>query len=219
MFRIAVPFLACLSLIGGCRALRGSRGEHDQRNLGTVYDWYTPPIQRSTESENFRFFVSLCPHVEENCEDREMEEMSEILLAIIEEGFMDLDVEVFSLEESNARLAPLEKAIEPIIPISNTTRYLARRNAGAYSYGGSACRRCTADSGAETTKKRRRRSGGRNRMLDGDPLDYDKIAARMTKALREELIDEFADDKNSCFFEMTDSDIQVRLQLMAHAGS
>jgi hypothetical protein len=86
-----------------------------------------------------------------------------------------------------------------------------------------ACRRCT-DKGStfkkKKRKKKRKRKGTARELqegcareqerLPGDPLADANFAARMTTALRIMVVDTFAFDPDSCFFNMVDSDAAVQ---------
>lgn len=93
----------------------------------------------------------------------------------------------------------------------STQRELAER----YIYSGTACRRCKG----AYWERRRRRSGGRKLQdcaraqepLPGDALSDANFAARMTTALRIMIVDTFGSDPESCFFNVVDSDSQVKL--------
>lgn len=212
-------FLLCLFLliVGSLGGSLDSNLRGAGRSLGPNFEWYSPPIKRDGKAEKFRYIVSLTPHFEA-CSIEEIDEMAAIMTATMQVGFMDIDVEFFDIGEGKTQPVPEEGLLG-----KESRRSLARnKNGGKYAFAGTACRRCGSDNGGQTTTRRRRRRRSGSRKLakidpGDDPLAYVNIANCMTEALRIELVENLSQDPERCLFGVKDADVQVRLQLMAHA--
>jgi len=186
------------------------------RELKPTFEWYTPPIEREAgAAKKFRYFVNLTPKYED-CKAKDLNILTGLVKATMAATFKDMDVEFFDVEEAGKQPVP---EVMQVLP--DMDRKLATA-AAKYGYAGAACKRCAADNGntAATARARRKRAAAAagSRKLGDDPaLEYSNISALMTDALRTEIKGTLALDPNSCFFNISDSDIQVRLQVMAHA--
>jgi len=213
MFRF-ISLLAFLSF-GKCFAsgknLHTFAKDHE---LKPTFEWYTPPIEREAgAAEKFRYFVNLTPKYED-CEAKDLNVLTGLVKATMVATFKDMDVEFFDVEEAGKQPVP---GVMQFLPDMDRNLVVA---AAKYGYAGAACRRCAPDDGtdAATARARRKRAAAGRRKLGNDPaLEYSNISALMTDALRTEIKGTLALDPKSCFFDIGDSDIQVRLQLMAPA--
>lgn len=153
-------------------------------------------------AEEFAFSFDLTPYME-HCkpETEEAQYMSQVLLSLLRTTFVDLEVEVYDVEEKTT--PETVRRVEEGDTEGETQRELRRNR---YVYAGNACRRCKGN-------RKKRAQGGRTLHLNDrsatdiiqeddpfDPLASGNISARMAKALKIAIADTFSFDLNSCLF-------------------